>query len=498
MAASPALSNIDLDGALPLAQAEADAWDATNALVAIMGAWIDEGGVLHEPADSPGWGFLYINGTGDKRINIAVYPDGTVDPSDEYDHQEGMPGTAISEYTNAHVVGWLETALQELPTPLGTGSVDLDIVLFAGYDEVSQSEDVVVCFYAEDDQNTEWAGLGLSWLQLLRSADAAVHLDAITGAVEATQFPEPVADYVFFASLAPGLNMISLPLKPITPYTARSFAQEIAATTVIKYDEASGRFVGFTPGAPDDGFAIEGGKGYIVNVPDGGMVAFIGAAWTNELPVNMAPPAISNSAWAFVVSGSVLDGDTMSASSGDYTAVVKNPRTGDVFTEAVDSGGYFATAWADLSRRTVVAAGDRVEVAVVDSSGKLVSGPFTHRVTLDEIRNATINTHLKLGVIIPAKSALLQNYPNPFNPETWIPYHLQDASPVSIRICNATGQLVRTLAIGYRDAGVYVSRSQAAHWDGKNEAGEEVANGLYFYTIQAGKYTASRKMTVTK
>ena len=73
MVASPALSSIDLDGALQLAQGAADAWDPTNELVGIMGAWIEEAGVLHEPEDSPGWGFLYINGAGDKRVNIGVY-----------------------------------------------------------------------------------------------------------------------------------------------------------------------------------------------------------------------------------------------------------------------------------------------------------------------------------------------------------------------------------------------------------------------------------------
>jgi len=83
---------------------------------------------------------------------------------------------------------------------------------------------------------------------------------------------------VFFMPLTPGLNMISLPLEPQTPYTARSFAEKLSATAVITLDEARHKFVGFTLDAPDDGFQIEGGKGYIVNVPEGGMVAFTGAA----------------------------------------------------------------------------------------------------------------------------------------------------------------------------------------------------------------------------
>jgi hypothetical protein len=57
-----------------------------------------------------------------------------------------------------------------------------------------------------------------------------------------------------------------------------------------------------------------------------------------------------------------------------YTAIVKNLRTGDVFTESVESGGYFAAACADLSRKAVIGVGDQVEVAVIDSSGNMVSG----------------------------------------------------------------------------------------------------------------------------
>jgi hypothetical protein len=95
-------------------------------------------------------------------------------------------------------------------------------------------------------------------------------------------------------------------------------------------------------------------------------------------------------------------------------------------------------------------------------------------------------------------SHLLQNYPNPFNPETWIPFHLGDADSVSIKLYDATGGLVRTLDLGYRDAGVYVSRSKAAYWDGKNEAGEQVSSGIYFYTIQAGEFTATKKMVVAR
>ena len=103
-----------------------------------------------------------------------------------------------------------------------------------------------------------------------------------------------------------------------------------------------------------------------------------------------------------------------------------------------------------------------------------------------------------LAVLTPKETVLLPNYPNPFNPETWIPYQLAAAADATIRIYTASGKLVRTLALGYQSPGTYQSRSQAAYWDGKNELGEPIASGIYFYTLSAGKFTATRRMVIRK
>ena len=103
-----------------------------------------------------------------------------------------------------------------------------------------------------------------------------------------------------------------------------------------------------------------------------------------------------------------------------------------------------------------------------------------------------------LTVLTPQETRLLPNYPNPFNPETWIPYQLAAPSDVSISIHAADGKLVRTLALGHLAAGIYQSRSRAAYWDGKNAFDEPVASGVYFYTITAGDFTATRKMLIRK
>ena len=103
-----------------------------------------------------------------------------------------------------------------------------------------------------------------------------------------------------------------------------------------------------------------------------------------------------------------------------------------------------------------------------------------------------------LASMVPKETLLLANYPNPFNPETWIPYQLSKPADVTLTIYGVNGQMVRQLALGHQDAGMYQSRSRAAYWDGRNAFGEPVASGLYFYTLTAGDFTATRKMLILK
>ena len=103
-----------------------------------------------------------------------------------------------------------------------------------------------------------------------------------------------------------------------------------------------------------------------------------------------------------------------------------------------------------------------------------------------------------LAVLTPEETVLLANYPNPFNPETWIPYHLANDTDVSLSIYDINGALVRELDLGHQRAGYYTDRSRAAYWDGRNEWGERVASGVYFYQFRAGDYLKLRKMVILK
>ena len=301
----------------------------------------------------------------------------------------------------------------------------------------------------------------------------------------------------YTATLSKGLNMISVPLAPPKPMTAKSLVAMTGATTAIAFDTSTQGFVAWTPSAPDDGFPIEGGKGYIVNVPQTRNFAFVGAPWTNQTEVAAAaPPAISTEvprkAWAFVISGHLEGKLTFDG----YKVIVRNLRTNRLITASVQ-GDYFAAATADLTRRSVVQVGDVVEVRVIGPDGNFESQTLSVKVTPEHLANAVLSVRLD-SIGRPTQNQLLQNYPNPFNPETWIPYQLSEDSPVSVSIYDTTGKLVRTLQLGFQSAGFYNSRERAAYWDGRNAFGERVASGIYFYQLITPAFQQTRRLVIVK
>ena len=310
--------------------------------------------------------------------------------------------------------------------------------------------------------------------------------------------PKAESDYfgnIFNVTLAKGLNMISVPLAPPKPLSAKTLAALTGATTVITLDTANQQFVGWTPTAPNDGFPIEGGKGYIVNVPETRQFAYVGSQWTNQTET-AAAPAISvepiQEAWAFVVSGH-LQGQ--SAFDG-YQVIVRNTRTDSMITTSVQ-GDYFAAATADLARRSVVEVGDVIEVRVIGPKGNVESHTFSYKVTPEDLENAVLSIRLD-SIGQPKLTQLLQNFPNPFNPETWIPYQLETSADVTLQIYDTSGDLVRTLNLGFKGQGFYMTRTRAAYWDGRNNLGEQVASGVYFYSLHAPDFSATRKMLILK
>ena len=113
-------------------------------------------------------------------------------------------------------------------------------------------------------------------------------------------------------------------------------------------------------------------------------------------------------------------------------------------------------------------------------------------------RQGIENLQKLLATLLPDKTVLLANYPNPFNPETWIPYQLAKPADVTLTIYATNGAVVRRLTLGHQTAGIYLNRNHAIHWDGRNDVGEAVASGIYFYTLTAGDFTSTRRMLIRK
>ena len=138
----------------------------------------------------------------------------------------------------------------------------------------------------------------------------------------------------------------------------------------------------------------------------------------------------------------------------------------------------------------------RVDTATIEAwiaEARLVDdGSIAFRQGIENLQN------LLASLIIPQETALHANYPNPFNPETWIPYQLTAPAEVTLTIYDMNGQKIRRFELGHQAAGSYQSRSRAVYWDGRNDRGESVASGLYFYTLSADDFTATRKMLIKK
>ncbi|RKU26190.1 hypothetical protein C6497_14125 [Candidatus Poribacteria bacterium] len=431
--------------------------DFINALGGMFGSYVDETGkytpylrapdgryVSFTPPTKGTYEFFFVHGFTDTKISVSR-------------------GKVVGEVTRTYV-GTFLGGLHELKVP---GSVRTE-----GYN-INQDASVVGHYDSPD-------GRRHGFIARLGTEEES---DAFSNA--------------YTVKLSKGLNMLSVPLIPWTPMTAKSLVALTGATTIITLDAATQRFIAWTPSAPNDGFPIEGGQGYIVNVPQNRNFAFVGAPWSYQPDTAAAAPSVISTempqeVWAFVVSGylkgkPVFDG---------YKVIARNLRTNRMMTASVQ-GDYFAAATADLSRKSVVQVGDVIELRVIGPDGNVESQNLTFKVTPENLANAVLSVNLdRIGK--PLQNQLLQNYPNPFNPETWMPYQLSKDNDVLVSIYDTTGKLIRTLSLGNQTAGFYNSRERAAYWDGKNTLGESVASGVYFYTLTAGDFSATRRMLILK
>ena len=309
--------------------------------------------------------------------------------------------------------------------------------------------------------------------------------------------------------LKPGRNLISIPDR-LTNYTASRLLKDIPSELVTSWraDTQTWETIAMVRGKQvGKDFPIQAGRGYFVQ-------SSRDSVWI---------PVSSSAAPAQSILGipQLAVGET---NMEELTRPVNLPRPiyGQVYRYDGVTPAHQATVSIALMRQSLLRSIGGREVAhtetTVDPSGYWIADVSKGQPE-DELRVAVKHIDGGEGVypslsllkdpglqfigslilqLRPQVSKLLANYPNPFNPETWIPFQIKQGATVTITTHDVSGQLVRSLDLGFRVPGYYVSKHQAGYWDGTNDSGEKVASGLYFYTIRAGEFSGTRKMLLLK
>jgi len=234
--------------------------------------------------------------------------------------------------------------------------------------------------------------------------------------------------------------------------------------------------------------------------------------WTSLTPEPITETSLSDGGWQNLSDGSyrwavkaVYTGGALSPAAlsepltkityiGTIAGIVRStqnvPISGvtitceDVTATTNDSGAYSMQVEAGIY--TLVASHPNYKTVTVENVNVHANQTTTQNFIMTAVDNDD-------NVQIPVATSLNGNYPNPFNPETTISFSLKEPANVSIEIYNVQGKLVRTLVNEERTAGNYT-----VIWDGRDSGGRNVASGVYYYRMRAGKYSSTRKMIMLK
>ena len=229
----------------------------------------------------------------------------------------------------------------------------------------------------------------------------------------------------------------------------------------------------------------------IFTVGAGAIVGYSGSALTAEVPVTAGLEADANNDGVVSIDDLVLVASNYGG-TGQNAADVNGDGVVDIDDLTTVAGALDNAAAAPLAYPQALEMFTAADVKLWLSHAQGLD------LTDARVLRGILFLEQLLASLIPKESTLLPNYPNPFNPETWIPYRLAEDAFVTLTIYDGSGRVVRTLDVGHRTAAFYESRSKAIYWNGRNEFGEQVASGVYFYHLSAGDYSATRKMLILK
>ena len=307
-------------------------------------------------------------------------------------------------------------------------------------------------------------------------------------------------------TLNPGLNVVGLPLRDsrINRVSDLFTLQGIGGNVPIIILTDGGEFKAVGRADDPGDIAITGGQSFILNAQRAARVDISGRGWYNSAPTTAAPPMVlsgiqvTDTTPVLALRGLIVD-EGPGVNKASLRVRVKNLSTDRAITTVIGAEkiGYQLTV-VDVETGRAAKIGDILEISAQSPNPFIGVEPVQYAVTAEDVKRSYIQLPALVAYEIPAETELLANYPNPFNPETWIPYRLAEDADVNMTIYNGSGQAVRTLDVGHRIASAYESRSKAIYWDGKNEFGETVASGVYFYHLTAGDYSATRKMLILK
>ena len=255
-------------------------------------------------------------------------------------------------------------------------------------------------------------------------------------------------------------------------------------------------------GAAGDG-PVMGDAAYLVTATSAASEILLGKGWSNgdaaSAPIALAGHNVDGQTAVLDVSGAVVDEITGLASEG-FRVKVKNLSTKASLSKvtSVETAEGYNMTFVDLKAGNAARIGDVLEISADSPSPLIGVKPVRHVVTVDDVKDGRVMLENLIAYEIPAETELLRNYPNPFNPETWIPYHLSEDADVRLTIYSINGEVVRDIDVGHQIAAKYDTRSKAIYWDGRNRFGEQVASGIYFYSLSAGDFSATRKMVILK
>ena len=311
-------------------------------------------------------------------------------------------------------------------------------------------------------------------------------------------------------TLYPGMNLVGVPLNDsrITRVSDLLGLEGMKDNITLAIVSDNGEFK-LTESVGDSGdIAVPGGQSFILVAQRAAPVEITGAGWSNSdtaVAPSMALTGIevTDTTPVLAVTGSIgspVGGASLPRpSDSGFRVTVKNLSTGKMDTAMTDDdGASYRFTFVDTETGRAAQVGDILELSAHSADPLIGVHPVRHTVTDEDVKRSHIQLAELVAYEIPAKTALLLNYPNPFNPETWIPYRLAKDAFVTVTIYDPRGRVVRQLNVGHQLAAVYESRSEAIYWDGRTEFGERVASGIYFYTLTAGDYSATRKMVILK